>query len=265
MLVVRAKGFDVGREDMFALAGTIVIAAAVGGFVHLIAQQSQRRRQALDELAAARVQLDEAARREGMLAERQRVAGEVHDTVAQLMVGVVTQLEAARSALDTDGPRARAHLERAVAAARDGLTEMRGAVLALRPDRPAGGLAQGVREAAARWSADTGTLAEVQLLGEPGHLAPEVEYALLLAVREALANVTRHAEALAVRLTLGATPEGVTVRIADDGRGFDPDDPDRTDGFGLAAMRVRLAQVGGTVSVRSAPGSGTTVIVQVPA
>jgi signal transduction histidine kinase len=263
LLVLHAKGFEVGREDMSALVGSIVIAAAVGGFVYLVSQQSQRRREALEELAAARAQLDEAARREGMLAERQRVAGEVHDTVAQLMVGVVTQLEAARRALDNDGERARTHLDRAVAAARDGLTEIRGAVQALRPDREPAGLVGAIRELAARWSADTGTPAEVQVLSEPRPLPSEIQHAVLLAVREALANVARHAGARAVRLTVGASPERVTVRIADDGKGFDP--RAGSDGFGLAAMRARMQRLGGTVTINTAPGAGTTVIVQVPA
>jgi signal transduction histidine kinase len=262
LLIVRAKGFAVGREDMYALGGTVVVAVAIGTFVHLIARQSQRRKEALEELAKARAQLDEAARREGMLAERQRVAGEVHDTVAQLMVGVVTQLEAARRALETDGERARAHLDRAVDAARDGLTEIRGAVHAMRPDRPAAGIASRVRELTGRWSQDTGTPAEVRVHGDPVALDPAKEHALLRAVGEALANVARHAGAGAVRLTLGGTPNGVTVRIADDGSGFDPNAA--SDGFGLAAMRARVAVLGGTVSVDSAPGSGTTVIVQVP-
>lgn len=259
---LRYRGFTLdGPAGGFELVGAIILSVAVGGFVHLIARQSLRRREALQALAAARVELDEAARREGVLAERQRLAGEVHDTVAQLMVGVVTQLEAAQRALATDGERARSHLARAVAAARDGLGEIRAAVQAIRPDALGDGLVAATRLAARRWSSDTGLPVEVRVLGEPSELGSDAEHALLRGVQEALANVARHARASAVRLTIGAGDGRVTVRVADDGLGFEP--ARAAGGYGLAAMRERLAATGGTVSIDSAPGSGTTVIMQV--
>ncbi|HET6706658.1 sensor histidine kinase [Amycolatopsis sp.] len=259
---LRYRGFDLnGPSGGFELAGSIILSVALGGFVHLIARQGLRRREALQALAAARVELDEAARREGVLAERQRLAGEMHDTVAQLMVGVVTQLEATQRALATDGERAQSHLARAVAAARDGLGEIRAAVQAIRPDGLGGGLVTATRLTVRRWSSDTGLPVEIRVTGEPGELAADAQHALLRGVQEALANVARHARANAVRLTIGAGEGWVTVRVADDGRGFDT--ARSAGGYGLATMRDRLAATGGTVSIDSAPGSGTTVIMQV--
>jgi signal transduction histidine kinase len=255
------RGYDLdGPTGVFELAGAVILSVAIGGFVHLVARQGLRRREALQALAAARVELDEAARREGVLAERQRLAGEMHDTVAQLMVGVVTQLEATQRALATDGERAQSHLARAVAAARDGLGEIRAAVHAIRPDALGGGLVAATRLAVRRWSSDTGLPVELRVLGEPEELGADAEHALLRGVQEALANVARHARAGAVRLTIGAGDGRVTVRVADDGLGFDTARPA---GDGLATMRDRLASAGGTVSIDSAPGSGTTVIMQV--
>jgi signal transduction histidine kinase len=261
-IVLRYRGLDLGPNGGFELAGAIISSVAVGVFVQLIARQGLRRREALRALAAARVELDEAARREGVLAERQRLAGEMHDTVAQLMVGVVTQLEATQRALATDGERAQSHLARAVAAARDGLGEIRNAVQAIRPDALGGGLVPATRLAVRRWSSDTGLPVELRVVGEPAELDADAEHALLRGVQEALANVARHARASAVRLTVGAGDTGVTVRVADDGLGFDT--ARSAGGYGLATMRDRLTATGGTVSVDSAPGSGTTVIMRVP-
>lgn len=256
------RGYDLdGPSGGFELAGSVILSFAVGGFVHLIARQGLRRREALQALAEARVELDEAARREGVLAERQRLAGEMHDTVAQLMVGVVTQLEATQRALATDGERAQSHLARAVAAARDGLGEIRAAVQAIRPDALGGGLVSATRLAVRRWSSDTGLPVEMRVIGEPDELGADAEHALLRGVQEALANVARHARANAVRLTVGSSDGRVTVRVADDGLGFDT--ARSAGGYGLATMRDRLAATGGTVSIDSAPGSGTTVIMQV--
>ncbi|WP_203711226.1 sensor histidine kinase [Asanoa siamensis] len=270
LIGLRVRDLTGAGFSVVELLGTVVVSLAVGAFVHLIARQGLRRREALRALAAARAELAASARREGVLAERQRLAGEVHDTVAQLMVGVVTQLEAAQRSLDTDGARARGHLTRAVAAARDGLGEMRAAVQAIRPDTLDDGLVAATRVAAHRWSHDTGLPVEVRVLGDPGDVGADTAHALLRGVQEALANVARHAGANAVRLTISAADDRVTVRVADDGRGFDPSDPSdpfdparRDGGFGLAAMRDRLAATGGTVSIDSAPGSGTTVILRV--
>lgn len=254
------REFDLdGPLSAFELLGSIILTIALGSFVHLIARQGLRRREALQALAAAREELDEAARREGVLAERQRLAGEMHDTVAQLMVGVVTQLEAAQRALTTDSTRAQSHLARAVTAARDGLGELRAAVQAVRPDTQ--GLVSATRLAARRWSTDTGLPVELRVLGDPPVLDADTEHALVRGVQEALANVARHAQATAVKLTIGSIEDRVTIRIADDGQGYDT--TQAATGYGLTAMRDRLTARGGTVSVDSAPGSGTTVIMQV--
>ncbi|MCS6843951.1 MAG: sensor histidine kinase [Caldilineales bacterium] len=123
-------------------------------------------------------------------------------------------------------------------------------------------LPEALRRVAARWAQETGIPAVVAVTGEPVPLHPEAEVTLLRAVQEALANVCKHAQARRVSVTLSYMEDQVTLDVQDDGVGFDPSAA--TEGFGLAAMRQRVEQLGGSVAVESAPGHGTTVAVMLP-
>ncbi|MFI7599627.1 sensor histidine kinase [Actinoplanes sp. NPDC049681] len=223
---------------------------------------------ALEENAALHARLVTQAREAGVLDERQRLAGEIHDVLAQGLTGIVTQLEAAGQAAGRPADRDR-HLETAKQLARDGLAEARRSVRALRP-RPldAASLPQALAEVVDGWSARHGVAAEMISTGTVQPLLPEIEATLLRTAQEALANVARHAGARRVALTLSYLEDLVTLDVRDDGSGFDPSAPraEREEGgFGLTAMQERVRRIAGTCEIESEPGAGTAVSVCVPA
>jgi signal transduction histidine kinase len=172
-------------------------------------------------------------------------------------------LEAAEAAQPVGAEPVGTHVSRARETARAGLREARRLVLALRPEPlEDASLPEALRRVAAHWAEETGVTAVVTVTGEPAALHPEAEVTLLRAAQEALTNVRKHARAQRVNLTLSYMGDQVTLDVQDDGAGFDPTAP--ANGVGLAAMRERAAQLGGTVSVESRPGGGTTVAVSIP-
>ncbi|WP_328467154.1 sensor histidine kinase [Streptomyces sp. NBC_00448] len=263
------------------------------------AREANRRLQAtLAENAGLHRQLVVQAREAGVLDERQRMAREIHDTLAQGLIGIVTQLQAAESAGDVPA-RWQAHFAAATRLARESLAEARRSVDALRPQPlETAGLGEALAGVADRWSALHGITAHVTTVGTARPLASETELALLRAAQEAMANVARHARAGTVTLTLGYLGSEVTLEVRDDGCGFDPSAPrvpasatvgpeseaeaeaepgsgteaepgsgsdtEAGGGFGLKAMRERIEGLSGTLRVESAPGSGTTVSACVP-
>ena len=244
-------------------------------------EQSKRRNQALGELAEANRKLEETlaekaglqaqllaqAREAGVGAERQRMAREIHDTLAQGLAGIITQLQAAQQTAGQQGEWRR-HLDTAAALARDSLAEARRSVSAMRPQLLEDArLPEALAEVAGRWSAISEVKTEVTTTGEARPLHPEIEVTLLRAAQEALANVGKHAEASRVALTLSYMEDVVTLDVRDDGRGFALADasPNGHGGFGLTAMRQRLGNVAGTLAIESEPGGGTAICASVPA
>jgi signal transduction histidine kinase len=223
---------------------------------------------ALSENAGLHAQLLVQAREAGVLDERQRMAGELHDVLAQGLTGIVTQLEAADQAAGRESDRRR-HLDAAKQLARDSLTEARRSVQALRPQPLAGtALPEALAEVVDGWSARNGVTAEIITTGTARPLLPEIEATLLRTAQEALANVARHARAGRVALTLSYMEDVVTLDVRDDGAGFDPAQP-RSEGYeggyGLTAMRERVQRIAGTLEVESEPGAGTAISACVPA
>lgn len=252
-----------GWVSLFATAALAVVILLV---LQAIARQSEERRAALEELEATRAELAAAARHTGVLEERQRLAREMHDTVAQGLASIVMHLEAADQALEVEPCTARSHLDIARRSARDGLDEVRRSVHALRPDLLVGAsLAQALHGTAKRWSADHATPAEVRVTGEPVELAPDSETALLRVAQESLTNVARHARATRAVVTLSYLGDIVTLDVDDDGAGFSTaSSPHEDGGFGIVGMRERITAVGGRLDVESSPGDGTTVAASVP-
>jgi signal transduction histidine kinase len=124
-----------------------------------------------------------------------------------------------------------------------------------------------------RWAASTAGSVQTVITGDPYPLPAQIEATLLRAAQEALHNVRKHAGAREATLTLSYMPDTAILDVYDNGRGFDPaalEEPLRTEateathGYGLQAMRERVAEVGGTVSIESAPGAGTTISVAIP-
>ncbi len=211
-------------------------------------------------------QLLSQAREAGVLDERRRMAREIHDTLAQGLTGIVTQLQAAEQAAarSADGSAGwRHHVDAATRLARESLTEARRSVDALRPEPLEGcRLGEAVAGVAERWSSLNGIPAQVTTTGTVRPIQPEAEFALLRAAQEALANVARHARASRVGLTISYMENEVALDVRDDGIGFDPALPGA--GFGLVAMRQRIAALAGTLQVESEPGGGTAISACVP-
>ena len=246
-------------------AGTIIAAK--------VSEQNEQRRetvvrleQALAENAGLHAQLLTQAREAGVLEERQRLAREIHDTIAQGLTGVITQLGAARQSHDRPDERDR-HLANAERIARESLTEARRSVEGSMPGPlEAATLPDALRELARDWSERSGVPAQVTITGDRIRLDPEIEVTLLRTAQEALANVAKHARASRVNLTLSFMDDVVTLDVRDDGIGFDVDrPPPTTGGFGLHGMRQRVARVAGSLEVESEPDGGTAISARVPA
>jgi len=220
----------------------------------------------LDRGPAPEAELVAQAREAGVNDERQRMARELHDTLAQGLAGIITQLEAAEQA----GDDATRHLAAARQLARESLTEARRSVDALRPEPlVAARLPEAIEGEAARWSALNGVAAEVTVTGAARPLRPEIEVTLLRAAQEALANVAKHADAHRVGLTLSYMEDLVTLDVRDDGAGFAVNGAavraNGDGGFGLIAMRERVEELAGHLEVESEPGAGTALSISVPA
>ena len=187
-----------------------------------LSEANRRLEASLAENAGLQQQLLTQAREAGVLDERQRMAREIHDTLAQGLTGIITQLQAAEQAAD-DPAGWRRHFEAATRLARDSLSEARRSVEALRPESlETGRLSEALAEVTGRWSALHGIPAQVTTTGTARSMPPEAEFALLRTAQEALANVAKHAHATRVGVTLSYMEHEVALDVRDDGRGFDP-------------------------------------------
>ncbi|EST24284.1 sensor histidine kinase [Streptomyces roseochromogenus] len=248
--------------------GAAVAVAVVWGYQALY-RESERRRRLIEELTATRADLAEAQHTAGVLAERERLAREIHDTLAQGLSSIQLLLRAAERNLPGAPENAVRHVGQARQAAVDSLAEARRFVAALAPPALEGTT---LADALERLCATTGTrhrlTARFHLAADPVPLPTAHEVALLRIAQSALANTVRHAQASTVDVTLGTLGDRITLTVADDGIGFDParlPDPDpATGGFGLTAMHTRLHTLGGTLTIDSAPGHGTTLTARLP-
>ncbi len=228
-----------------------------------VSELAEERRRALVELqdatsenAGLHAQLIAQAREAGILDERHRMAGEIHDTIAQGLTGVITQLEAARQT--DDQTLADRHIDIAASLARESLSEARKSVKALTPTYLEDSrLPEAIAHLAEGWSAASGVEARVATTGTVRHLDPDIEVTLLRVAQEALANVGKHAAASRTMLTLSFMDEAVSLDVRDDGIGFQP--RPSVGGFGLGVMRQRVEHVGGTFGIESEPGVGTAI------
>lgn len=253
-----------GFDPDLVVAPPAVAAIATAVFVH--AQRlAERQRALIDDLIRTRRELAATERREGTLAERQRLSMEIHDSLAQGLSSQQMLLQAAERTWDSDPSTARRHVRTAESIAERNLAEARRFVHDLAPADLAegGGLEEALRALAGRESA------AFRVDGAPVPLPERVQSALLRIAQGALANVREHAAAASAALTLTYLDDQVVLDIADDGRGFEPSagrdgGSGGVRGHGLPAMRVRAQQLGGTLTVESAPGEGTVLSVAIP-
>ncbi|WP_067710742.1 sensor histidine kinase [Nocardia yamanashiensis] len=291
-LIVIAQVKLAGWADPNLLLAPPAVAAISTALFVGMRRHTEQQAALIADLRATRRELAATERREGTLAERQRLAMEIHDTLAQGLSSQRMLLQAADRIWETDPDRARTHIRTAAAVAEQNLTEARRFVDDLAPaDLAAGGSLVAALHALAERE---GTIAvnapaerkgpiglnapglssdsppaltvRVQVDGEPAALPGQVEAALLRIAQGALANAREHAAASTVTLTVTYLGDQVVLDIADDGTGFDPAAPVSGEqrGHGLPAMRARLRQLGGTLMVESAPGEGTVLSAVVP-
>jgi signal transduction histidine kinase len=240
------------------------------GMIAELAQANQRLEEMIAENTGLQAQLLTQAREAGAGDERQRMAREIHDTLAQGLTGIITQLEAAQQTASAAERERR--IGNATRLARDSLAEARRSVQALRPQALENSrLPEALAEETARWSATSGVPAEIETTGDPRALHPEVEVTLLRVAQEALANVAKHARASRAGVTLSYMEDVVSLDVRDDGTGFDPGADGtapgngHTGGFGLIAMQQRVRRLAGQLEIESEPGAGTAVSASLPA
>ncbi|MBM4792878.1 sensor histidine kinase [Streptomyces sioyaensis] len=251
--------------------GAAVAVAVVLGYQALYRESEQRRR-LIEELTATRSELAAAERAAGRLAERERLAREIHDTLAQGLSSIQLLLRAAERVLPQQPTTALGHVRQARTTAVDNLAEARRFVQALSPPAlEAGSLPAALERLCATTARSSGLTVHCQVSGAPLVLPTPHEVALLRIAQSALANTVRHAAAGRVELTLSYMDTEVALDVVDDGAGFRPADVPAPGsaaapgtGFGLAAMRARARALQGTLAVESAPGEGTAIAVTLP-
>jgi len=259
-------GYAVGSGSLFGPLMTAALSLgfslALGLWITSIAVKSESRRALLTELQDAQAQLAAAHRDAGVMSERERLAREIHDTIAQDLTGLVLLTQRARRELAAGSPAAAdAQLALVEESARATLAETRSLVTASAPvGLESGGLGDALERLGERFSRETSVVVTVDAAASPA-LDRDSEVVLLRIAQEGLANVRKHSGAESASLRIESGPEHVSLVVTDDGAGFDVAAP--STGFGLAGMRERLALVGGTLDVASTP-AGTRLTARLP-
>lgn len=213
-------------------------------------------------LAVKLMRLSQANRESAVIGERNRMARDLHDTLAQGFTGVIMQLEATKGAMvNADAPSALTHIERAEALARASLGEARRSVRAMRSRSLLDGtLSTALDDLLKRMTSGTELQAELAVQGEGRPLPPEWEEGLLRIAQESLTNTIKYAQARRFRAALNFAADTVRLQLVDDGRGFDPQA--EHEGFGLVGMRERAEQLTGNFILRSKAGQGTEIVIE---
>ena len=217
-------------------------------------------------MAIERARLFAGSAQFGAAEERNRLAREIHDTLAQGLAAIALQLETADAVLEahTSPERARQAVQQALALARANLEEARRSVLDLRAAPLEGRtLATALAALAAEWSAKWKLIVAFEAIGANHPLPVRVEASLYRIAQEALTNAVRHASARRVMLQLATSPDQVQLLVEDDGAGFDPAQIPRGR-YGLIGVNERVKLLGGSLQLQSSPGAGTRLEVTVP-
>lgn len=270
--VFTAVGLRSGTSTAAELGGlltqaavTVAFSVLLGLWITQIAERSEERAELVDRLEAAQAELASSHHAAGVTAERERMAREIHDTLAQGFTSIVMLSQAVRADVErgrTDAAVQR--LELVERTARDNLAEARALVSAFSPVGLAdSGIGAALVRLGERFGTETGVAVTVRVADPLPDVGREREVVLLRAAQEALTNVRRHAHASAALLELGVRPDGaVVLEISDDGTGIDPC---VAEGFGLRGMRDRVAAEGGGLDVAPRGEGGTRVLVTLPA
>ncbi|WP_426516318.1 sensor histidine kinase [Diaminobutyricibacter sp. McL0618] len=267
-LAIVALGLH-GGWTVGGIVGPLVgagVAILIGLGYRSLARESQEREQLMDELIATRDQLAETEHESGVLAERARLAREIHDTVAQGLSSIQMLLHAAeREAPDGAGTE---YIRLARETAASNLADTRRFIRELTPSALVDqGIGAALRRLAeTQWSSDS--LQVHVRVSDAIDLPIDVQTALLRIAQGAMANVVQHADARSATITIDRDADTVRLTISDDGRGFDPAAvaiaraSGASDSFGLTAARERVDQLGGTLTIDAEPGRGAIVTVE---
>ncbi|MFC9129771.1 sensor histidine kinase [Streptomyces sp. NPDC057099] len=261
--VLRQDGWTVEffTETLVSTVLVVGVGVLIGLWAHSVVGQSAERARLITELEETQARLSEAHQRQGAADERERLAREIHDTLAQGFASIIVLAEAARAGLGSEPDRSAQQLRSIESTARENLAEARELVGS--PQRPgqatAGSVAQTLRRTLDRFAEDTGLTVDAELADL--ECDQQTRIALLRCTQESLANVRKHARASTVGVVLARQPDGVELEITDDGTGFVVAE---SSGFGLDGMRKRLAELGGRLTVTSSLGDGTRVLALLP-
>ena len=212
-------------------------------------------------LAIQLIRLSELSRETAVVAERNRMARDIHDTLAQGFTGIIMQLEAAKGAAAQGNPaEVTDRISRASELARSSLGAARRSVRALRPRALRDGrLAMALQDLLKGMTEGTGLNADFKAEGDERRIPTEYEEGLLRIAQESLTNTVKHAQARIFTATLIVSADQIRLQLVDDGCGFDPQA--ESDGFGLIGMKERVDQMGGQFIIRSKVGAGTEILV----
>lgn len=253
-------------EAALTFAFNAGLSLLLGLWISGIVRESDRRAELIAELRQAQADLADAERDRGVMAERERLAHEIHDTLAQGFTSILTLSRAIDAGWEADPAGSRDRLALLEQTAQENVAEARALVGALRPvDLDDADLPGALERVVTRFERDCPVSARLEVTGPVHPLSPHTEVVLLRAVQEGLTNVRKHAGAdtVAVRLTYAEPGSGAppaSIEIVDDGRGIAPETPE---GYGLSGMRARATAVGGTVEVAGTAAGGTRVRVDV--
>jgi signal transduction histidine kinase len=247
----------VASQDLLTLAFALLI-----GFLatHLLAE-NRRRGALIQELEGTRAALSAVQHQAGVQAERERMAQEIHDTIAQGLASLLMLVQDADRAIADRPERAHERLAMATRVVKDNLAETRSLVAALAPaDLREAPLQAAIERIVSRTKRELELDATFRVAGTSRRLESNVQVVVVRAVQEAIANVRKHAQATRVDVLLAYLPESVRVEVSDNGCGFDPR---QADGFGLQGMRARVEQIHGSLTIDSAPGTGARITLEV--
>ena len=244
-------GVEFIRMISYLIVGWLVVSMMDG-------QRTQRRQL---ELANARLsQYATTLEQLTLSRERNRLARELHDVLAHTLSGVAVELEAVRALWDAEPDRAKAMLGNSLASTREGLTETRRALQALRASPLEDiGLGLAVRTQAESTTARLGMELELEIDEDLGELRPDIEQCFYRVAQESLTNAAQHAGARKIRLVLTQRDGTLRLEVSDDGRGFDPNQVEQDSQFGLQGIRERAEMIGADFTLNTIPGEGTSI------
>lgn len=258
--------------DTLVAAGLLIVllgfSAMMARYIEAFQSEAERNRMLVAELKRTQQALVEREREAGVEQERRRMAGEIHDTIAQHFTSIITNLRAANELDGRHAAISRQHVAHAFSAAQQGLSDSRAMLSTMQPDVLLGrSLTEVLEGIVEEWAATSPSEAQFTTNGSASQLTRTQESVLVRALQESLRNISKHAQAERVEVTLTWLEDEVLLDVSDNGVGFNPEAIDAgANGYrmGLSTMKSRVESAGGTFALESAPGEGTSITIAFP-